>query len=89
MIESELKVTDVQKGYFKMTMPLIPINHNHMGSLYAGICLALGEIPADTLFTTNFDMSLYTFCYKEMNITYTKKALTDISTDIKIEDEEL
>ena len=89
MRSSELRIDAIQRGYFKFTMPLIQENHNHLQSLYAAACLALGEIPADTLFTTTFDMTYYTFCYKEMNITYTKKALTDISTEIKISDTEV
>ena len=60
-----------------------------MGTLYAGACLLLGEIPADAVLSQAFDPKKYTFCYKEFKVKYTKKAPGDITTEVKITNEDV
>ena len=52
---NQINVEDIDKGYIKVTIPLVP-NAYQKNNMYEGALLNIAEIAVDALLTANVDM---------------------------------
>ena len=84
---TEVKVLEFERGYVKMMMPLQP-NINHVGTMYAGALFTLAELPGGAIFLSTFDASQFYPLIKGMEIKFLKPATTDITVEIRLDEDE-
>ncbi|MEM7140253.1 MAG: PaaI family thioesterase [Actinomycetota bacterium] len=80
-------VDHAERGYVKLRMPFEP-NVNHVGMMYAGALFTLAEVPGGTIFITTFDAKRYYPIVKNLDIRFRRPAMTDITVEVRISDEE-
>jgi acyl-coenzyme A thioesterase PaaI-like protein len=83
-----LRIDRADRGHVKVTMPLGP-NTNHVGTMYAGALFTLAEIPGGTMSAASFDPSRFVPIVKDLRITFLKPAVTDVSVEVRLRDEEI
>jgi thioesterase domain-containing protein len=83
-----LKVISMSKGHVKLMMPLKE-NMNHVGTMYAGSLFTLGEIIGGAIFVATFDISKYYPLVKDVQISYRKPALTDMTVEATLTNEQV
>ena len=82
-----IKVLEMRKRYAKMLMPLEG-NVNHIGMMYAGSLFTIGEISGGVIHGASFDISKFVPIVKEVNIRYRRPAMTDVTLEVTITEEE-
>ena len=80
-----VKVLAMEPGYVKLMMPLEP---NHVGTMYAGALFTLAELPGGAIFLTTFDASRFFPLIKGMDIKFLKPAATDITVEVRLDSEQ-
>lgn len=83
-----VETLDVDRGYCRMKMPLAP-NLNHVGIMYAGALYTLAELPGGVIYLTSFDTSRFYPIVKDMQIRFRRPATTDITVEVRIDDDEV
>jgi thioesterase domain-containing protein len=83
-----LKVLSMKDGYVKLQMPFKE-NVNHVGTMYAGSLFTLGEFMGGAIFIASFDMNKYYPIVKEVQIRYRRPALTDITLELAMSEEQI
>lgn len=83
-----IDLLEFERGHVKMKIPFEG-NQNHVGMMYAGALFTLAEIPGGALFMSAFDMSKFFPIVTEMNIKYLKPAMTDITVEASLSEEEI
>ena len=83
-----LKVISMKERHVKLLMPL-KRNINHVGSMYAGSLFTLGEIMGGAIFFASFDIGQYYPLVKEVQIRYRKPALTDITVETTLSEDQV
>ncbi len=78
-----IRIDVAERGRVRLTMPLAP-NVNHVGTMYAGALFTLAEIPGGTLSATTFDPERFFPIVKDIQITFLKPAVTDISVEVSM-----
>ena len=80
-------VDHAERGFVRLRMPFEP-NVNHVGMMYAGALFTLAEVPGGTLFLTTFDPTRFYPIVKDLKIRFRRPALTDITVEVRMDDEE-
>ena len=83
-----LRALELRRGYVKLAAPYEG-NENHIGTLYAGALFTLAEIPGGALFLTSFDAERFYPVVKEMTLRFLKPAITDVTVDLSLADEDI
>ncbi len=83
-----LKVLSMKSGYVKLQMPFKE-NVNHVGTMYAGSLFTLGEFMGGAIFISSFDMNKYYPIVKEVQIRYRRPALTDITLELAMSEDQI
>ena len=84
---SGAEVLELERGYVKMRMPFEP-NVNHVGMMYAGALFTLAEVPGGAIFLSAFDPRRFYPIVKDMQIKFVKPAMTDITVEVRLSEEE-
>ena len=84
---SQIEVVELERGYVKMKMPFEP-NVNHVGMMYAGALFTLAEVPGGAIFLSTFDAKRYYPIVKDLKIKFVKPAMTDITVEVRLTDED-
>ena len=74
---------EVRPGYAKTAVPLEG-NGNHFGSIYAGVLFTVAEIIGGALAVASFDTSAFYPLVKDLRITFTKPARTDVTAEASL-----
>jgi len=82
-----VQVVELDRGYVKMKMPFEP-NVNHVGMMYAGALFTLAEVPGGAIFLSTFDAKRYYPIVKDLKIKFVKPAMTDITVEVRLTDED-
>ena len=82
-----LTVLELKDRYAKVLMPLQG-NASHIGTMYAGSLFALGEFAGGVIHLVSFDYNRYFPIVKEVTIRYRRPALTDITMEVDMNEEE-
>jgi thioesterase domain-containing protein len=83
---SGLSVETFQEGHVKLCVPAK--NHlNHVGFVYAGTHFMLMEVSGAALFLATYGIEKYLPVNKGMSIRYLKPATTDISCELRMDEE--
>ena len=85
---TEIVVDHAERGFVRLRMPFEP-NVNHVGMMYAGALFTLAEVPGGTLFLTSFDGKKYYPIVKDLQIRFRRPAMTDITVEVRMSDEEI
>lgn len=83
-----IELLEFERGRVKMKIPFEG-NQNHVGMMYAGALFTLAEIPGGALFMSAFDMTKFFPIVTEMNIKFQKPALTDITVEASLTEDEI
>ncbi len=83
-----LQAPVLERGRVVTTMPLSG-NTNHIGIMYAGALFSVGEVTGGAMFLTSFDMSKYYPVVKDMYIRFRRPALTDVSIEVRMDENEI
>lgn len=83
-----LKALEFRPGYVKLMMPLKG-NESHFGGMYAGAVFTLAEMPPGVLYMTTFDITRFYPVVKEMNIRFKRPAMTDLTVEVSLSDDEI
>jgi hypothetical protein len=83
-----LKVLTLRERHVKLLMPLTG-NVNHVGMMYAGSLFTIGEVMGGAIFGASFDMGRYYPLVKEVNIRFRRPAMTDITLELKFNEEKV
>jgi thioesterase domain-containing protein len=81
-------VDHAERGFVRLRMPFEP-NVNHVGMMYAGALFTLAEVPGGTIFLTTFDTTKYYPIVKDLQIRFRRPAMTDITVEVRIDDDEV
>ncbi len=81
-------VDHAERGFVRLRMPFEP-NVNHVGMMYAGALFTLAEVPGGTIFLTTFDTRTYYPIVKDLQIRFRRPAMTDITVEVRIDDDEV
>jgi acyl-coenzyme A thioesterase PaaI-like protein len=81
-----LRVEFMKRGHVKLVMPFEP-NINHVGMMYAGALFTLAEVPGGAMFLTTFDPKRFYPIVKNVEIRFRRPAMTDISVEVKLDEE--
>ncbi|MEZ5246180.1 MAG: PaaI family thioesterase [Acidimicrobiales bacterium] len=81
-------VDHAERGFVRLRMPFEP-NVNHVGMMYAGALFTLAEVPGGTIFLTTFDGTSYYPIVKDLQIRFRRPAMTDITVEVRISDDEV
>ncbi len=82
-----LKVLSLRERHVKLLMPLQG-NVNHVGIMYAGSLFTIGEVMGGAIFGASFNMSQYYPLVKEVHIRFRRPALTDITLEVELSEEQ-
>ena len=82
-----IKILEMRKRYVKIMMPLEG-NVNHIGMMYAGSLFTIGEISGGVIHGASFDITKFVPIVKEVNIRYRRPAMTDVTLEVTITEEE-
>lgn len=82
-----IQVAALEDRYAKMLMPLQG-NVNHVGMMYAGSLFTLGEITGGIIHIVAFDVNKFFPIVKEVTIKFKKPALTDITVEVSLTEDE-
>ena len=82
-----LKVLELRERYAKSMMPLEG-NINHIGIMYAGSLFTLGEFSGGVIHLVTWDVNKYVPIVKEVNIRFRRPAMTDVTLEVTISEEE-
>jgi acyl-CoA thioesterase FadM len=82
-----LKVLSLRERHVKLLMPLKG-NVNHVGIMYAGSLFTIGEVMGGAIFGASFDMGRYYPLVKEVHIRFRRPALTDITLEAELSEEQ-
>lgn len=80
-------VEHAERGFVRLRMPFEP-NVNHVGMMYAGALFTLAEVPGGTIALTTFDPKRYYPIVKDLKIRFRRPAMTDITVEVRLSDEE-
>ncbi len=83
-----IRIDVAERGRVRLTMPLEP-NKNHVGTMYAGALFTLAEIPGGTMSATTFDPERFFPIVKDIQIRFTRPAITDISVEVSLTEDEI
>jgi thioesterase domain-containing protein len=83
-----IRIDVAERGRVRLTMPIEP-NKNHVGTMYAGALFTLAEIPGGTMSATTFDPERFFPIVKDVQIRFTRPAMTDISVEVSLTDDEI
>ena len=83
-----IRIDVAERGRVRLTMPIEP-NKNHVGTMYAGALFTLAEIPGGTMSATTFDPKRFFPIVKDIQIRFTRPALTDVSVEVSLTDPEI
>jgi thioesterase domain-containing protein len=83
-----IRIDVAERGRVRLTMPIEP-NVNHVGTMYAGALFTLAEIPGGTMSATTFDPERFFPIVKDIQIRFTRPAVTDISVEVSLTEEEI
>lgn len=81
-----IRVLEIRDYYVKLIMPLEG-NTNHIGMMYAGSLFCIGEISGGVIHGVAFDVNKYVPIVKEVNIKFTRPALTDVTMEVSMDKE--
>lgn len=81
-------LVEFERGHVKMMIPFKG-NENHVGMMYAGALFTLAEIPGGALFMSAFDVTRFFPIVTEFNIKFVKPAMTDITVEANLSEEEI
>lgn len=81
-------VDHAERGFVRLRMPFEP-NVNHVGMMYAGALFTLAEVPGGTIWMTTFDPKRSYPIVKDLQIRFRRPAMTDISVEVRIGDDEI
>ena len=82
-----VKAIVMEPRRIKLLLPLEG-NTNHIGSIYAGALFTVAELPGGALFLTTFDVARFYPVLKAMNIRFGRPAVTDVTVDVSLTEEE-
>ncbi|MDY6852637.1 MAG: PaaI family thioesterase [Thermodesulfobacteriota bacterium] len=82
-----VKILEMRDGYAKALMPM-ESNINHVGIMYAGSLFTIGEISGGIIYMTCFDTTRYFPLVKEITIRFRRPALTDVTVETIMGEEE-
>lgn len=85
---AKIEVMEFERGYVKLKLPYEP-NKNHLETMYAGALYTLGEIPGGAILIGAFDMSKFFPTLAKMHTKFIKPAVTDITCEVRMSEEEL
>ncbi len=80
-----VRVLDAERGRVKLMMPLAP-NVNHVGIMYAGALFTLAELPGGTMTAVTFERGKYFPIVKDLQMTFTAPAATDVTVEVHLDD---
>ncbi len=86
--ESGLRVDIFEDRHVKLSVPVREKHLNHVGIVYAGTHFMLMEIAGAALFAVAYKSDRFVPINKGMSIRYLKPAVTDISCELRITEEE-
>lgn len=81
----KLKIESMEVDEVIVSMPLIKLNTNHLGSIHACAMATMGEYPAGLLLIKNFGFNRYRLIMRELGITFHKQAVTNLSAVVSLE----
>jgi acyl-coenzyme A thioesterase PaaI-like protein len=82
-----IRAVALRDRYAKLLMPLEG-NVNHVGVMYAGSLFTLGEIAGGAIHLTSFDGTRLYPIVKEVNISFRRPAVTDVTMEVELSAEE-
>lgn len=83
-----IELISIGHGSVKLRMPLKG-NENHVKMMYAGSLFSLAELTGGVLMVSALDSSKYYPVVGEVTIRYVKPALTDVTVEIALSQDEL
>lgn len=83
-----IELVRIGHGSVKLRMPLKG-NENHVNMMYAGSLFSLAELTGGVLMVSALDTSKYYPVVGEVTIRYVKPALTDVTVEITLGQDEL
>lgn len=82
----KFKITKLEVNHVLVSLPLIRLNTNHLGTVHACAMATVGEYPAGLVLIKNFGFNKYRLILKDLNIKFTKQATTNLSAEVRIDD---
>lgn len=82
-----IEALDFGPGRVKLKLPLKG-NENHVNMMYAGSLFSLAELPGGAVFLSHFDTQKYYPIVSEVTIKYLKPALTDVTVEAILSENE-
>jgi acyl-coenzyme A thioesterase PaaI-like protein len=83
-----VKAVDVRRGFAAAMVP-IDGNGNHFGVMYAGVLFTVAEILGGAIAAATFDSSAYYPLVKEMRISFTAPARSDVVARVSLSDDDI
>jgi thioesterase domain-containing protein len=83
-----VKIIGLKDRYAKIVMPF-ETNINHIGIMYGGSLFILAEFSGGVIYYVSFDSSKFFPIVKEVSIRYRRPAMTDVTLEVALEEEEV
>ncbi len=83
-----LNLENLEKNRAKLSLKYNEKNLNHIGTLHAGALFTFGETCGGVVVGSSVDLSRYVLVTKDATIKYIKPAITNISCEVIIPQEE-
>ena|ERR1041384_5380120 len=83
-----LELLHVERGRCVLRLPFEP-NINHVGMIYAGALFTVAEVPGGVLFRSAFDVARFYPIVGDMQVRFTRPAMTDVIVDARMTDDEI
>jgi len=82
-----VKVLEFSERYAKLMLPFDG-NMNHIGIIYAGSLMTLGEMSGGAIFRATFDEKKYYPIVKDVAAQFKRMAKTDVTLEVSMSEEE-